>query len=89
MKRITAKIPYQISDYISNKFRSEFLCDIKSYSNDNGKTFFLAEVSKDDLIHHLKFDENGQLVKEELDLAFPPDIHEEPFIDEGVNFEDY
>ncbi|ELR73889.1 hypothetical protein C900_00053 [Fulvivirga imtechensis AK7] len=83
-----SKVPYKVSEYIRDTFREEFLCSIKSYTRD-GKTYYLAEVTKDDLIHHLKFDEKGQLMKDDADPAFPPDIHDESFKEEGLDFEDY
>lgn len=83
------KVPYKISEYIRNTFREDFLCSIKSYSGDKGNKFYTAEVTKDDLIHYLKFDDKGNLMKDDADQAFPPDIHEETFKEEGLNFEDY
>jgi hypothetical protein len=43
----------------------------------NDRMIYFVEVSKDDFIHTLKFNENGALMKEDTDQAFPPDIHEQ------------
>lgn len=36
------------------------------------------EVTKDDYVHTLKFNENGELIIDEAGQAFPPDAHEAP-----------
>lgn len=70
-------IPFGITDYINKNFREDFLFDVKSVKEINGHPVYFIEVSKDDYIHMLTFDENGTLMKEESAQAFPPDIHEE------------
>ena len=37
-----------------------------------------VEVSKDDFIHSLRFNEDGDLIEEESERAFLPDAHEGP-----------
>jgi len=71
------RIPFGITDYINKNFQEDFLFEVKNIKEINGHPVYLIEVTKDDYIHTLRFDENGTLVKEEVDQAFPPDIHEE------------
>lgn len=71
------KIPFGITDYISKNFRDDFLFKVKDIRENNGHPVYTIEVSKDDYLHTLRFDENGTLVKKDADQAFPPDIHEE------------
>ncbi len=47
-----------------------------------GRPQFEIEVSKDDYIYKLSFNEDGDLLKEEAEQAFPADEHE------GPSFED-
>lgn len=78
MKATNEKLPYSISDYIKEHFREDFLFEVKSIKHVEGHVYYTVEVSKDNYIHTLRFNEEGELVKEEADQAFPPDIHEEP-----------
>ena len=43
---------------------------------------YIVEVTKDNFIHTLEFNEKGVIVKEDAVPAFPPDIHEEPGFEE-------
>jgi hypothetical protein len=69
------KLPFAASEYITNKFRDEFLFEIKEVDSRGN---YLVEVSKDGFIHTLCFDAKGKLLKEEADPAFPADAHEGP-----------
>lgn len=71
------KLPYKISDYITERFREDFLFKVKEVSQIHGQTYYTIEVAKDDYIHTLVFNEDGQLVKDQADEAFPPDTHDE------------
>lgn len=73
-----AKLPYKISHYITERFREDFLFKLKEVGQIKGQTHYTIEVAKDDYIHTLVFNEDGQLVKEQADEAFPPDTHDEP-----------
>jgi hypothetical protein len=72
------KIPFGISEYITDHFKEDFLFEVKDVKNIRGHFIYTIEVSKDDYIHTLKFNEDGSLLKEEAQEAFPPDSHEEP-----------
>jgi hypothetical protein len=75
--KIDEHIPSGIADYIEQNFRDEFLFEVKNISKKGMHTTYTVEVSKDNYIHILKFDENGVLLKEDANEAFPSDIHEE------------
>jgi len=78
MSRDTQTIPTKITDYIQEHFREDFLFEVKKIILVKGCPQYEIEVSKDDFIHKLCFDENGDLLKEETEQAFPPDEHEGP-----------
>lgn len=78
MKAKTEVIPYKISDYIKEHFREDFLFEVKEIRQVGKHSTYIVEVSKDDFIHSLRFDEDGDLIKEESEQAFLPDAHEGP-----------
>lgn len=71
------KIPFAISEYIRDHFKEDFLFYVKDIRAVHGHQVYTVEVSKDNYIHQLKFNEDGTLVDERSAEAFPPDIHEE------------
>jgi hypothetical protein len=75
------RIPHGISDYIQEHFKEDFLFDVKEVKEIDGHSVYTVEVSKDDYIHTLRFNEEGTLLKEEAEQAFPPDRHEQTFGD--------
>jgi hypothetical protein len=75
--KIEETIPYGISDYIREHFKEDFLCHVKDVKKNNGHSTYFVEVSKDDYIYTLRFNDDGVLLKEDTEQAFPPDIHEE------------
>lgn len=82
MKTTNQKLPYQISEYIKNHFRDDFLFEVKEEKQIKGRWYYTLQVTKDNYIHTLKFNEDGELIKDEADQAFPPDVHEGPtFVD--------
>lgn len=70
------RIPTGISEYIRNHFREDFLFEVKDVIEVQGHSIYKIEVSKDDYIHKLSFNEAGVLLKEDVQPAFPPDSHE-------------
>lgn len=78
MKTDNQKLPYKISEYIKEHFREDFLFEVKEVRKTKGHWYYLIEVTKDDYIHTLKFNEHGVLVKDEAEQAFPPDPYEAP-----------
>jgi hypothetical protein len=73
-----AKLPYAATEYIAKRFREEFLFELKEHKQVKGQWIYVVEVSQDDFIHTLQFDEKGALVREEADPAFPADAHDGP-----------
>jgi hypothetical protein len=76
--RTEQKIPLGISDYITEHFKEDFLFDVTAVRKVGAHSVYNVEVSKDNYIHKLAFNEDGVLLKEDAVQAFPPDIHEEP-----------
>jgi hypothetical protein len=77
MKNDLPAIPYKISEYIQDHFMEDFLFAVKDVKQIKGATVYTVEVTKDDYIHTLTFNEAGNLIEESSDKAFPPDIHDE------------
>ena len=57
-----ARIPAGISDYIRNNFRKEFLSDIRPVQNKNGQLTFHVDISQDNTLYHLQFNDEGTLL---------------------------
>jgi hypothetical protein len=74
--RTAQRIPFGITEYIRDHFKDDFLFELKDVREVSGRPVYTVEVSKDDYIHSLKFNEDGTLLKEEAKEAFPPDSHE-------------
>ena len=72
------KLPVKISDYITDHFREDFLFEVRDVKRIGGQLYYIMEVSKDNYITTLKFNEEGDLVQEESSKAFPEDAHDEP-----------
>lgn len=82
MKTNNPGIPHRMSEYIKEHFREDFLFEVKDVRQRNGHWYYTVEVTKDNYIHTLKFNEDGELMKEEADQAFPPDVHDEPTLED-------
>jgi len=67
------KIPMKAVEYIKSTFRKEFVFDLKGVRKYKGQQYYLVDVSKDDYIHHLRFNQSGHLVEAVADEAFPSD----------------
>jgi len=78
MKPKNLKLPFKISEYIQDRFREDFLFEVKDVKSIKGQLNYFVEVTKDDYIHSLQFNEQGNLVEGKADEAFPTDIHEQP-----------
>jgi hypothetical protein len=78
MKSSKSQLPYPISEYIKDHFRDDFLFEVKESTQVKGRWYYTIEITKDNYIHTLKFDEDGKLIKDQADEAFPPDVHEDP-----------
>ena len=65
------KLPAKISDYIADHFKEDFLFEVRDVKRIGGRVYFIIEVSKDNYITTLKFNEEGNLVEEESTQGFP------------------
>lgn len=70
------RLPSKASEYVRNHFREDFLFEVKDAKQVGGHRYYTVEVTKDDYIHTLRFNEDGVLVKKEDEEAFPTDMHE-------------
>ena len=77
----TRRIPVKISDYINDHFKEDFLFEVKNIK-EGAHANYQIEVSKDNYIYTLQFDESGDLLSEEMSQAFQPDIHDDPGFEE-------
>ena len=74
----TQKIPVKVSDYITDHFKEDFLFEVTDVKKVGGRVYYIVEVSKDNYITTLKFNDAGDLVQEESNKAFQEDAHDEP-----------
>jgi hypothetical protein len=63
----TPQVPPAISEYIKDKFRDNFLTEIKSIESDDGHLQYIVDVSHDNTFHHLKFNSEGILIGKKLE----------------------
>lgn len=71
------KLPHKITEYITGHFREDFLFEVKEIKQAKDHTFYTIEVSKDNYIDTLRFNEDGVLIQDESDEAFPAEAHDE------------
>jgi hypothetical protein len=71
-------LPYRITEYINGHFKEDFLFEVKDVRKVKNRWFYTVEVSKDNYIQTLKFNDKGEVISGDTEEAFPPDIHEEP-----------
>lgn len=55
-------VPEKLSTYIKEQFGNSFTSGIKKVKTQAGKYVYLAEISQDDVLYHLKFNEHGELL---------------------------
>jgi hypothetical protein len=72
------KLPSQIIDYVNDHFREDFLLEVKEVRKTSTGWVYSIEVSKDNFIHKLRFNQNGSIVSGNSEEAFPADNHEGP-----------
>ena len=65
------KLPNKVNEYIRRHFREDFLFTVKNVRRVGPRTHYSIDVTKDDYIYHLKFDERGWLVRKEVEAAYP------------------
>ena len=69
----THPIPAGISEYIKQNFREDYLTDIKSVKDAKGAEFFYVDVTHEENIYHLKFNDNGELILKDVESVRYPD----------------
>jgi hypothetical protein len=72
-----ATLPYKITEYVKEHFKEDFLFEVKDVRKIKNDWFYTVEVTKDNYIHTLKFNHNGEIMADEAQQAFPSDIHDE------------
>ncbi len=75
------KIPFAISSYITDRFREDFLLTVKEIKTIKNQLRYTVEVSKDNFIHTLQFNQDGKLINDEVVEAFVTDEHDEKGFD--------
>ncbi len=80
----THPVYFTINEFVKDEFREGFLMDIKDPVTEEGKICFYVDVSLDNTLHHLKFNEHGALLSRESEPAFLADPH-----DDFLSEEDY
>ena len=66
-------IPIRISEYIKQNFREDYLTEIKHVKDSKGIGFYYVDVTHEDNIYHLKFNESGELIQKEIESVIYPD----------------
>lgn len=67
----TQLLPYNLTNYIDTHFREDFLFEVKNIIEVDGHKQYEVEVAKDDYIYTLLFDEQGNLLRESAEEAYP------------------
>jgi hypothetical protein len=70
---MTHKLPAKATEYIKDHFTGTFLCNVKSVRDPDGHLFYNVEVSKDNVITKLRFNEHGAIMNRSAEEAFPED----------------
>lgn len=76
------KLPYNVSIYINTHFREGFLTRTYSVRDQYGHKDYIVDISQNDLIYHLIFNEQGKLINETVDPAYDEDYFEGSFYGE-------
>jgi len=77
MKTKTPALLLKASEYIQDHFREDFLFEVKEIRKIKDQFHYFVEVTKDDYIHSLHFNEQGNIVEDKAEATFQADIHEE------------
>jgi len=65
------QLPAKASEYITKHFPGSFLCEVTHYKDVHGHLCYRVEISQDEQIYHLKFNEHGGLITRTAEEAFP------------------
>lgn len=58
-------VPEKLSQYLKEHFGNSFTSGIKKIKDKNGKYIYLADISHEDVLHHLKFNEHGGIISKQ------------------------
>lgn len=70
------KLPHEVFTYIRDHFLDGHLVNVKTTKDEHGHLQFHVEVSENDVVHHLEYNEEGGLTKRWSDPAFDEDYYE-------------
>lgn len=80
-------IPSGISEYIRKNFHAECLTEINKVNQKGGHFIYVVEVSHDDNLYHLRFNDKGVLMSNKAEPAFElsseDDFYDEEETSEG------
>jgi hypothetical protein len=67
-------VPQGISEYINDRFVDDYLTEIMPYADASGKLFWHVDVTHNNTIYHLRFNEQGVLVESVVEpVGYPGD----------------
>lgn len=78
MNAMQPTLPAKISDYINSHFREDFLFQYKAMRKVGNMNCYAIDISKDNHIYHLYFNQHGSLVKKLVEESYPADDHTDP-----------
>jgi len=73
------KLPFEISKYISDHYLEGQVTDIKTAKDKHGHKAYLVNISKNDMVYHLKFTESGKLITSDSEPIYDEDYYEGGF----------
>lgn len=80
-KKTKTELPYNISEYLKEHFREDFLTEIKETTNKEGHLIYEVNVSSQDSLYHLKFNSKGILIEKEMEPILELDDEEYGIVD--------
>lgn len=80
-KPAATELPYEISEYLKENFREDFLTEIKKTTASDGKVIYKVDVSNEDSLYHLKFNSKGLLMEKEMEPILELDTDEYGVVD--------
>ena len=67
-------VPQGISEYINDRFVDDYLTEIKPYADASDKLFWHVDVTHNNTIYHLRFNEQGEFVESVVEpVGYPGD----------------
>ena len=75
--RKSTTVERKIIDYVKNDFKEGFLMEIKHISQRDGGNVYNVEVSQDNNLYNLEFNNLGTLIKTEIEPTYLTSTHDE------------